>query len=85
MGGSVRSRNRHPTGTAEMTMDMAGFSPGAVEMHKAMQRHDLRATDPAQAPDAVVPADRRDEAVEDGRLRGRSAPLFYHVFRIPVT
>ncbi|EPX76591.1 alpha-N-arabinofuranosidase [Salipiger mucosus] len=77
--------NRHLTETAELSMDMAGFAPDGIEMHKVMQGHDLMATNGPETPDKVALDDCRDAAVEDGQLRGRLAPLSYHVIRMRVT
>ena len=74
--------NRHLIETADLDMRLTGFGTARLAAHKAMEGHDLSATNMPDAPDRVVPQDGSGVGVEDGRLKGRIAPLSYHVLRL---
>ncbi|SHI77674.1 alpha-N-arabinofuranosidase [Wenxinia saemankumensis] len=76
--------NRHLTETAELDMRLTGFDGASLAMHKVMEGHDLRATNSPDQPDAIAPQDGSGVGVEDGRLKGKLAPLSYHVVRLKV-
>ena len=77
--------NRHLTEAIELDMGLLGWDDARLAMHKAMEGHELGATNGPDAPDRVAPRDGSGVGLEDGRLRGRLAPLSYHVLRLGVT
>lgn len=74
--------NRHLEETANLDMALTGFgSPQLAEHHVIEGQGRL---DETNGPDAerVAPGKGNGIGVEDGRLRGRLAPLSYHVVRL---
>ncbi|WP_242500829.1 alpha-L-arabinofuranosidase C-terminal domain-containing protein [Tropicimonas sp. IMCC6043] len=74
--------NRHLSEAADLDMDLAGFTPGEIALHRVMEGHELRATNSATAPDRIAPVKGHDAAIDEGRLRARLNPLSYNVIRI---
>nr|WP_111298275.1 alpha-N-arabinofuranosidase [Paracoccus saliphilus] len=74
--------NRHLNDTAELELDITGFSLRAVALHKVMEGHELRATNSPDAPDRIAPVDGAGAAVDGRQLRARLGPLSYHVIRL---
>lgn len=81
---TVFALNRHLTDTAELDMALTGFGGARLIMHKVMEGHDLSATNGPDTPDAIAPVDGSGVGVEDGALKGRLAPLSYHVIKLQV-
>lgn len=74
--------NRHLDEAAELDFDLAGFSGLRVIEHKVMEGYGLRDANGPDRPDAIAPREGRGLGVEDGRVKGRLAPLSYHVLRL---
>ncbi|SFH46028.1 alpha-N-arabinofuranosidase [Palleronia marisminoris] len=79
---TIFALNRHLTEAADLDVEMAGFNARRVALHRVMEGHDLQATNSAEAPDRIAPADGSGAALDDGRLRARLGPLSYHVIRL---
>lgn len=79
---TIFALNRHLNEAADLDMALTGFPGASVAMHKAMEGHDLMATNGPERPDAIVPTDATGLGVEDGALKGRLAPLSYHVVKL---
>lgn len=77
--------NRHLDETAELDFDLAGFPKARVIEHKVMEGHGLRDTNGPDKPDAIAPRDGNGLGVDDGRVKGRLAPLSYHLLRLDVS
>jgi alpha-N-arabinofuranosidase len=77
--------NRHLTDTADMDMALTGFAGARLIDHRVMEGHDLRATNGPDKPDAVSPQKGSGLGVEDGALKGKIAPLSYHLVRLDVS
>lgn len=76
--------NRHLSETADLETELAGFASPSLSDHLVMQGYDLELTNGPDAPDRVVPTKGSGVGVEDGKLKGKLAPLSYHVLRLSV-
>ena len=74
--------NRHLTDAADLDVTLTGFTGARLKEHLVMEGHDLRAGNDAENPDRVVPSGGSGLGIEDGKVRGKLAPLSYHVVRI---
>ncbi|MFN3664273.1 alpha-N-arabinofuranosidase [Yoonia sp.] len=77
--------NRHLTDTADIDMTLTGFAGARLIDHQVMEGHDLRAVNGPDRPDAVSPTKGSGLGVEDGALKGKLAPLSYHLVRLDVS
>lgn len=76
--------NRHPDSSLDLDTRLEGFAGARVVEQHEMVHEDLRATNTASRPNAVVPTSTGDAKVEDGRLRATLKPLSYTVIRLSV-
>lgn len=76
--------NRHPESSLDLDTRLEGFAGARVVEQHEMVHEDLRATNTASSPNAVVPTSTGDAKVEDGRLRATLKPLSYTVIRLSV-
>ena len=77
--------NRHLTDTADLDMTLTGFAGARLIDHRVMEGHDLRAVNGPDKPDAVAPQKGSGIGIEDGALKGKVAPLSYHLVRLDVS
>jgi alpha-N-arabinofuranosidase len=85
-GGTVTifAVNRHLTETLDLDCYLGGFTALRVVEHRTMAGYGLRETNGPMAPDAVVPTTGTGVAMDGDRLRGKLAPLSYHMIRLSV-
>ncbi|SES27720.1 alpha-N-arabinofuranosidase [Tranquillimonas rosea] len=77
--------NRHTEETADLDVGLHGFAGAKLVEHHVMEGHDLTTTNGPDTPDRVAPVPGQGVGVEDGALKGRLAPLSYHVVRLAVS
>lgn len=75
--------NRHLTETLDLDMSLTGFEAASLVQHQVMEGHDLMATN---GPDneAIRPVNGQGIGVEDGMVKGKLAPLSWHLLQIKV-
>lgn len=76
--------NRHLTETADLDVSLTGFGSPSLAEHLSMEGYGLNDTNGPDKPDNVVPGKGAGVGVEDGLLKGKLAPLSYHVLRLSV-
>ena len=63
---------------------LAGFAPKTIIEHITIAHPDLRTTNTARQPDAVVPKKGKGAAIGDAGLRCKLPPRSYHMIRVGI-
>jgi alpha-N-arabinofuranosidase len=74
--------NRSGEEDVELELRLQGYGAPKIIDHQTIWHKDLKASNSAAKPNAVVPEAGKGVAVEDGAVRGRLRPHSYHLIRV---
>lgn len=74
--------NRHPSETIDVDVSLAGFATAEIIEHKMIRHDDLEATNTANNPDNVVPADGSGVNIDGDKIGMKLPPYSYHMIRL---
>ncbi len=74
--------NRHPSETAEVSVELSGFGKPRIIDHQVMVNSNLKAVNSAENPGVVVPTKGQGAAVEDEALTLSLQPHSYQMVRV---